>query len=132
LDDDGTSYDTKGYICPDAAASLQGTPDAKGRYDMGTSWGANVTGLNLAPADLYVGYRRSNVIAPSQKLMFADAVDWWIMAWWSDTYMGETWTAMAAAYRHSGRINVVHFDGHAASVKRELAVKQDSLWAVQN
>jgi prepilin-type processing-associated H-X9-DG protein/prepilin-type N-terminal cleavage/methylation domain-containing protein len=132
LEDDGTSYAAKAYICPDAAACLQAPADAKNRYELGTSWGANVTGLNLYPTDLYVGYRRSSVVAPSQKLMFADAVDWWIMEWWSDTYVGETWTAMAAAYRHSGRINMVYFDGHAASMKREQAVKQDSLWAVQN
>ncbi len=43
---DGTFYAPVGLICPDATLSLA-VADNQGRFSMTTSWGENVTGLNI-------------------------------------------------------------------------------------
>jgi prepilin-type processing-associated H-X9-DG protein len=113
-------------ICPEAARSLQ-LPDAQEWYPMTRSWGMNVTDWNLGLQD--IAYRFSSEIpSPDQKLLFADATDWWIIEWWSNVYAGEYDTIMAAAYRHENHIHIGFFDGHVEAQPREQVVFNDTLW----
>jgi prepilin-type N-terminal cleavage/methylation domain-containing protein/prepilin-type processing-associated H-X9-DG protein len=123
-------YAPSGLICPKAALSLAGS-DSRGWYSMATSWGGNITGLIWWDPSLTLGFRRSQVVNPFEKLWICDSTDWWVHKDMSDSYLGEFCSPnLTPAYRHRGRIGVAFFDGHADTLKKEQVAFSDRLWLV--
>lgn len=122
-------------ICPNAtvAFNASNTTAVKNGYhqvafsygmsseDFAASEGAWANGDRNAP------FKMPRVMNPSQRVLFADAVNWALRIGNMETYLvqGETAaTYMGAAYRHSTRANICMYDGHvetrgSAEVKRE-------------
>lgn len=107
-------------------------------YNAEDWWGRNAalpntpntfpTSIQKAP----YGYRQPQIKAPSQKLIFVDSVDWWII--WAGASYNLGWNKVgpkqreyyAAAgvvgpvlYRHSEGANIAFYDGHTAYLKKE-------------
>ncbi len=83
-------------------------------------WGEAGQGLQMYAAD---------IIAPDEKLAFADALDWIIDRDSADLYRGEeVYTKHATAYRYNGRAAVVHYDGSATAMTRDEVVGNHELW----
>lgn len=113
----------KKWICPNAILAAAGNDN----YNFDKSYGPNVEGLIDVSSD-FVAYKRSTIINPSAKLMFADALDWWICWGGSANYAGEdsvSFSKMAAAYRHRNysAANIAFFDGHAETLSRKIVDK---------
>jgi prepilin-type processing-associated H-X9-DG protein len=128
-------------LCP--SARFFDTQTLNGVYGLNntgilTAAGNGVTPWAAAPpnGDSFVGYLRTQVHSPSDKLMFADAMDWIInqggVAYINgnqfkyDVY-GETTVSAnqkTVAWRHRGYVNVCFFDGHAAPVSKEQITHQ--------
>jgi prepilin-type N-terminal cleavage/methylation domain-containing protein/prepilin-type processing-associated H-X9-DG protein len=127
LAEDRSIYALPGMICPDAKLSFQNI-DAQGRYSMQQSWGMNVTSWESVLMTADIAYRRSKISSPNRKALFMDAMDWWVLQWWSDAYLTEDIpNVMAAAYRHgSNTMNVGFFDGHAGPVFHQQASRIDN------
>ncbi|WP_309380315.1 type II secretion system protein [Cerasicoccus frondis] len=103
---------------------------------VGHSYGYNFTGLgaygvanSTREATVY------QVVQPSQKLAFADAVDWQIQLSGAARYVGSNDTLNersnnAIAYRYDDHAGVVYFDGHTAMLSREDVIDNLDLWAL--
>ncbi len=120
-------YWPKIYICPKASLSLA-TPLATqpGTFAMMHSYGLNREGYPSSTehnAGAYRGLRNSQIIHPSSKIAHTDATDW--MACYERAnktsyynVYGEAYSSAnnnMPAYRHSGRLNLTFYDGHAGS-----------------
>jgi prepilin-type processing-associated H-X9-DG protein/prepilin-type N-terminal cleavage/methylation domain-containing protein len=125
-----------GACCPDALLSAQNSNQYGSTLH--ESYGMNSTQLpglatTLAP-DYWNQYFRTLVIAPSEKVYFADATSEFVSCSTSSTtpnstlryfetnYNGEDWSGEihhpphfggAVAYRHNKGANLLFFDGHA-------------------
>jgi len=99
---------------------------------LNNSYGYNFTGL--ASYGTPNASRQATVAGvgePAATLAFADALDWQIQMNGADRYRGrEEGQNNAIAYRYNGRAGVVHFDGHAAMLRREEVVGNEKLWIV--
>jgi prepilin-type N-terminal cleavage/methylation domain-containing protein/prepilin-type processing-associated H-X9-DG protein len=109
------------------------TTNMKNEYDTsGATALANVA---------FRGIKVSRIRRSSDKLMFADGMDWNINWQGSNYYMNpnkpgcdeyrQNGTANYVAYRHSrrfDRINVAFWDGHAASMRRDQIACCDNWW----
>ena len=117
-----------GLICPEATVSLSFVYSLDSQWCLAQlSWGMNVTDQNLTQQD--IGYDIAQIPYPERKLLFADAMDWWIIEWWSNAYTVENPADyMAAAYRHRNQIHIGYFDGHVESLPRENVAFNDELW----
>jgi prepilin-type N-terminal cleavage/methylation domain-containing protein/prepilin-type processing-associated H-X9-DG protein len=128
LNPDGSYYAPAGMICPNAKISFQ-NQDSIGNFLMTYCWGMNVTGWTSAQLGGNVGYTRSQVSSPSQKLIFADANDYWVTEVWSNEYISELVPkTMAVAYRHNNNVNLGFFDGHVECLGRSKVAYSDLLW----
>ena len=124
----------RGFICPDARYAL--THPENGLYPMDRSYGVNVEfdahALRRGTGSLLD--KESWVRDPATKIFLADALDWWITYLncrryleYGENYVGfETYGAIA--YRHSGRVNVIYWDGHVGQLPAEQVVENTSLW----
>lgn len=140
-------------ICPGSARLQAPTPETKqflmtGSYAMNyTDWIHQLTGATTVPwsslgNNYLVAFTESEVKKPSQKLFFADSLDWVISIGNSAyTYLepfggvgpwgerlpvsGTPSTAGVIAYRHSRSTNMTFFDGHVAS--RSLAAVKSTM-----
>lgn len=123
----------KDLICPQAALSLENASET-GAPVM-HSYGFNSTDYAIQGETLgidtwqglpYWGYRSVQVRQPARSLHVLDGVDWILMEHALDRYavFGEQYRWGPAlppedviinhtAFRHEGRANAVHFDGHA-------------------
>jgi len=150
----GCSYDTvEGYdpnknlfvgridgrmICPNATVAFNtaNTTAVKNGYhqvaysygmsseDFAASEGAWANGDRNAP------FKLPRVMNPSQRILFADAVNWALRIGNMETYLvqGETAaTYMGAAYRHSARANICMYDGHVET-QGPAEVKKERRW----
>lgn len=139
------------YICPKATLARDESPPLYGpdptaevvqfrHYSsINYSYGYNSTHLpgntNNPSQMVYRGYRENQVVRPSEKLAFADAVEWNIFAMhkFRDRYdeNGETYDwrydinsnkGASVAWRHArngqhGKLNVSFFDGHIEALQ---------------
>ena len=118
-------------LCPMATYALKTQPDPVGNpgwYDLGNSYGCNVTDFGAIDAStVHVGYRLNKIRNPSQKLELSDSVDWWIKSY--KVYVGEVSTTMAMAWRHEKAMNLLCFDGHTERESyARLKNSNDPLW----
>ncbi len=111
-------------ICPKATTSLAtayNASDGHKDYKIESSYGINITSnAPVPPVD--PAYKITKVVNPSQKALFADAVDWQAGLWGNSnasyaTYLvkGENYVNCGIAWRHFGGSNMVCHDGHAES-----------------
>lgn len=113
------------YICPNALYTLNNpppqAPGAMMYYNMNTTYGMNVTGIATYGSNM-PAYKRVSLEAPQNKLLFADAMDYWIDYGNSLWYQGEVPVSgryLYVAWRHlDARVNATYFDGHADSIPR--------------
>jgi prepilin-type N-terminal cleavage/methylation domain-containing protein/prepilin-type processing-associated H-X9-DG protein len=118
-----------GLVCPRATLAVD-APDQFG-YLIQRSYGYNAHGLPWADSrnapDYYTGYKRGEILRPSDALQFVDSTDWVVHAWGSARYFepgfGERYGpppyTNITAYRHERGANVLFFDGHAAWLREE-------------
>ncbi|MBN2137715.1 MAG: prepilin-type N-terminal cleavage/methylation domain-containing protein [Sedimentisphaerales bacterium] len=121
------------FICPAASYALDHPEE--GLYPIDRSYGVNVDGDYWARkrgvSDLYD--KEGWVKHPSEKLLMADALDWWIGYAFREKYVefGENWTGYdtygMTAYRHYGRTNILYWDGHSEKLSFE-DVNNPNLW----
>ncbi len=117
-----------GLICPNASLARSVTsPSWPGCFQVMYSYGLNREGLpSFAEHSngAYRGMRNAQVSRPASKLLFTDGTDWMVCyerankTIYYDVY-GEVYSSSLnnmPAYRHSGRLNAVFHDGHAASL----------------
>ncbi len=125
----------KAFICPKAPLATKVPGTSVSLYDITRSYGLNETSL-AAWGNPYRGAKMSRIVDPSQKLNFADAVDWHVGSWGSvyATYYGAVgenyvagYTAMTA-YRHFLGANLVYYDGHAGSLKYQALQNNAACW----
>lgn len=125
IKDTGFGMAPRGLICREASFALS-QPGSTGLFRLEFAYGFNVHGLTTDVGGVavpYIGYRRTQLPAPAQKIAVADGVDWWIRASGSHKYMGETGNLsqlynFAPAYRHDGLVGIAFFDGHAEMMPR--------------
>ncbi|MGN1364425.1 MAG: prepilin-type N-terminal cleavage/methylation domain-containing protein [Victivallis vadensis] len=114
-----------GLICPDALDSFHytggnGMPDIYGSYGMpGRDMIAN-GGDNIG------AYRVSRIKGPSERILFADGLDW--MLYENRTFnqyciAGEVRGGQQPAFRHGKRLNAAFADGHAGSMGATEALR---------
>jgi prepilin-type processing-associated H-X9-DG protein/prepilin-type N-terminal cleavage/methylation domain-containing protein len=117
---DSNTAAQRGFICPNADYSLH-HPTAGGYFSLTKSYGMNYTTLPVATMSRWV-WNRKDVHKPSKRLFIADAVNWLITQGYWDIYITDDQAVgtghQAPAYRHSGRINVLFFDGHVETLQR--------------
>lgn len=127
-------------LCPEAMRTQDNANNAGGQSQF--SYGYNITGMAVqptpAPADTdYIEFRGIKIVrvrAPAEKIMFADAMDFHVNRAKSDFYMKEPGYGEIrepgcnnyVAYRHDGRINIVFWDGHAATLRRDEVACRDN------
>lgn len=121
-------------ICPNAT-SARGIVNSQGEFSMNRCYGFNAVGLPAAIAPHpYRGFRNDQVLKPSSRLSFADALDWHILksSGSVDSYVAEVSTIWAmTAYRHLTGVNMLFFDGHAASMARvDVVANTNKIWDV--
>lgn len=146
------------FVCPNAKlASSESPPLFEGEgsnlplqyqqlASINYSYGYNSTHLSASGrnTDKYRGYREIDVVRPSEKLAFVDAVEWNVYG--DNDYNpfygenGETydWThstnkGSAIAWRHSrrgktGKLNVTFFDGHAETLAHDQVQPVPENW----
>jgi prepilin-type processing-associated H-X9-DG protein len=107
-----------------------------GEFAIIRSYGFNADGLPNANAPQpYRGFRADQVLKPSSRMSFEDALDWHVNnnnTNYVDGYAGEInlYYAMTA-YRHLKGVNMLFFDSHAQSMVREDVVNNlNNLWDV--
>lgn len=125
----------RAYICPLAKlaiASKSGTPP---RYNMNRSYGINVDITGAFGWRDPLGVRASQVVNPSKKIEFTDAMNWCVNksgAIYANCYAidGEDHTGGngGVAYRHALKANAVFYDGHAESTKYQDIQNNASYW----
>jgi prepilin-type N-terminal cleavage/methylation domain-containing protein/prepilin-type processing-associated H-X9-DG protein len=105
-------------------------------YNAEDWWGQKATPQNTfsAATKAKYGYRQSQIKAPSQKLLFTDSIDWWVI--WIGANYSAAWDKVgqrqrevyAAApvntvgpvlFRHSEGANIAFYDGHSEYLKKE-------------
>ena len=122
-------------ICPDASLARENV-NADGEFLIMRSYGFNADGLpNANPPQPFRGFRSDQVFKPSARLCFEDTLDWHVNnnnSFYVDGYVTEinTYYAMTA-YRHQKGVNILFFDGHAASWARvDVVANTNNLWDV--
>ncbi|MDR1281918.1 MAG: type II secretion system GspH family protein [Opitutaceae bacterium] len=86
-----------------------------------TSYGYNFT--NLSGEHKAHGVSQNEVARPGQTFAFADALDYQINSSNAGNYKPDTAKiAQTAAFRHNDKINLVFWDGHAATRPRQSVV----------
>lgn len=113
-------------VCPLASYALN-NPQPSGLIKYQLAYGSNITGLALTDSGgsilSHIGYKRTDILTPANKLAYADSVDWWIRDTSAWKYIGETGNSGAynfvIAYRHNNSSNLSFFDGHARTIPRE-------------
>jgi prepilin-type processing-associated H-X9-DG protein/prepilin-type N-terminal cleavage/methylation domain-containing protein len=91
------------------------------------SYGMNEDTLLPTHATAPCTYVSANVRRAADKILLADALDWWLTGWGARHYVAEmdiTGLTMLTAYRHGGGANMVFFDGH---VERRARASVDTL-----
>ncbi|HAI11954.1 MAG TPA: hypothetical protein DCM28_09635 [Phycisphaerales bacterium] len=135
LDPNGTngSYYPTHLVCPDASLARESI-NGQGEYLIIRSYGFNAVGLpNANPPQPYRGFRADQILKPSARMSFEDALDWHVNNNnfnYVDGYVGEInlYYAMTA-YRHLKGVNMLFFDGHAQSMVREDVVANlNNIW----
>lgn len=123
------------FLCPNSGLGPQGIePD--GTVPMRRYYGYNIQALGglayNAGDPITVSLRRMNdgvpqveILRPSVKVMFADALEATLSLKGSEHYVDEFttnhvsgWDSFMTAYRHSNAASVAYFDGHAATTPR--------------
>jgi prepilin-type processing-associated H-X9-DG protein len=130
------------FLCPSSPQYDPGGTQLNGVYGLNFTNISEAVGNRITPwavpvasgGDGFVGYLRSQVHNPADKLMFADATDWQI------NQNGTNANAQgkfpfdvdgdgnkgnkAVAWRHRGYANVCFFDGHAEHVSKDRLTHQ--------
>ncbi|WP_276742043.1 prepilin-type N-terminal cleavage/methylation domain-containing protein [Victivallis vadensis] len=109
-------------ICPNATLSLASSDaDYPGMKDVQNSFGLNNGGYpSYNSGKNYRGFKGNQIRRASEKIQFADGVDWIIVYDYADypLYYGTTGESAASnvpAFRHSARMNMLCYDGHVES-----------------
>ncbi|RKY24476.1 MAG: hypothetical protein DRP62_03655 [Planctomycetota bacterium] len=136
------------FFCPSDKVAKKHVISSKGVL---VSYGYNATdwqsdmqsfNWNRPESDLiYVGYKMTSIKRPSEKLVFVDAVDWYVF-WYAadyekywDKYGQASWDDYAAAgvsgvtiYRHNEGANVLFYDTHVTYMpKNKIYVEKDPI-----
>jgi prepilin-type N-terminal cleavage/methylation domain-containing protein/prepilin-type processing-associated H-X9-DG protein len=135
------------FLCPEAIKAIDAANEVGAQPQF--VYGYNITNFTVfpkpVPADgAYINFRGiklAQVRNSSSKLMWADAVDFQVDRRRSDDYYevdgsdelreNTTDNNHYVAYRHEGKLNVLFWDGHAQTLRRdEVAAPDDSspLW----
>lgn len=125
---DGGDYWPKAYICPNATLALSTTVASQpGCFSICSSYGINresFPSYTDHAAGAYRGIRNTQIGRPSVKIAQTDATDWMVCyerANKTNYYdvRGEQFENSSynnvPAYRHSARLNLTYYDGHAGS-----------------
>ncbi|WP_081722129.1 type II secretion system protein [Geminisphaera colitermitum] len=127
-DDSGKWHDTTAFLQYLDARKTSGNkvpdgmrcPDRIHHSDH-CSYGYNFTGLNSDQKAQ--GIKTGEVRRPSQTFAFADALDYQINSSNAGNYKPDTAKiSQTAAFRHNDKINLVFWDGHAATRPRQVVV----------
>jgi prepilin-type N-terminal cleavage/methylation domain-containing protein/prepilin-type processing-associated H-X9-DG protein len=125
------------FYCPSDEIAKKHTKSDKNvlvsfGYNAEDWWGRPTNAFPLSiPKGTPYGYRQAQIKSASQKLIFADSVDWWII-WAGASYtlgwdkVGQKQREYYAAvgvvgpvlYRHSEGANIAFYDGHSAHLKK--------------
>src|SRR2546423_6899806 len=124
------------FQCPNSFRANEQATAAGGdpSYSYGYNW-TTMTDFQINAVTYFRGIKANKVRRPADKLMWADAMDWQVkrersnhynylpkpVAGYDEWRSGAT-GALYVAYRHSkkfDRINVVYWDGHAETNRRE-------------
>lgn len=113
--DTGPAFPVR-MLCP---ASYAVQKAVGGKADVMYSYGWNANNLNTVPVENCY-WRTNQVRRAAHKIAMCDALDWWLTGWSSQLYSGEApnGQTMLCAYRHSGRLGIVFFDGHTSTMAR--------------
>ncbi len=124
------------FACPKATLAKKNT--VGGFTNIGYSYGMNVT-TSQSWDSSFRSFNQRQIKAPSRSLMFADATDWMIDIYGSDTaayyyQRGEYYSnpdyLHVTGYRHNDGADLVYFDGHAANQRAaEISLKAE-VWNV--
>lgn len=120
------SYPGK-FICPSARYALRNSEE--NLYPLDRSYG-----LNAHPYYFPTVIRDKMMKQTAENVCFADGLDWWFNYWECDKYAeyGEIWmgfpTYGMVAFRHSGKANVVYWDGHCGRITSNELKDKLSLW----
>jgi len=144
----------KAYLCPSDSINID---PAKVTSGVVTSYGFNITDwgwTNGTSASMYTGYKASAIPLPAVKMVFIDAIDWWVE--WKDADYTKGWDTLKqdtgqayrtspysvyapTFYRHSEGANVGFYDGHVKYMKKQdvfiktdydTSPKNPSIWVV--
>jgi prepilin-type N-terminal cleavage/methylation domain-containing protein/prepilin-type processing-associated H-X9-DG protein len=128
----------KAYLCPSDIININ--PDNAASTAVRTSYGFNITDwgwTSATTAGMYAGYKTSTIPLPAVKMVFIDAIDWWVD--WRDANYKVGWDVLGQApsadyrnsslinpvqwapviYRHSEGANVGFYDGHVKYMKKD-------------
>lgn len=136
LDSNSSGYSRwpEHLICPDATKSRLDI-DASGKCLIAYSYGFNSQGLPDTTGTIPRAFRNDQILKPSNRLEFADALDWWLSYTYVNNYIDENTIlkTKAIAYRHLKGVNALFFDGHVESLVREEVVSNvRNMWEVLN
>jgi prepilin-type N-terminal cleavage/methylation domain-containing protein/prepilin-type processing-associated H-X9-DG protein len=106
------------FLCPTSRAQEPDYFTSNGYGKMANSYGYNL--FNLSTQSVVSGLPARSLLAPSQKIMFADAINDRIDRIDSDLYTHEQMVTpeYVTAYRHDTSVNITFFDGHVARKPR--------------
>lgn len=128
------------YLCPSDRISKD---PANAASTVLGSYGYNVTdyGWNAINSENYAGYKVKDIQISSERLAFADTIDWWIS--WDAADYSRGWDILGQAniaaykdspynlhgptiYRHREGADLVFYDGHVEYMKKEdVFIKED-------
>jgi prepilin-type processing-associated H-X9-DG protein/prepilin-type N-terminal cleavage/methylation domain-containing protein len=130
-------------LCPEATKAIDQQNRVGGQVQF--SYGYNIVNMLVLPdgatgtAISFRGLKATKVHNPAAKLMFADAMDFQINRAHSDDYLRVPGAddqrpggdSEYVAYRHGGKVNVLFWDGHALTLRRDQVACPDNtspLW----
>ena len=119
------------FICPKANFSLlEGSVPGSAGYLLDKSFGLNYTSApNTSGALTFRGFKLNSVKRPSNKIQFADGLDFQLHWSYRDDYItllngeesGPAGTVYGSgyriAYRHELKANIAYWDGHASTTQ---------------
>jgi len=103
------------------------------------SYGMNIQNYSSWGGQDYRGAKTNQVVNPSAKLDFVDALDWQVpmsnsvyATFYAQRGEYYEWPAYCAvtAYRHMQGANVVFFDGHVAGLKYQTLQNNSAIWSL--
>lgn len=121
------------YLCP--MSNEADLPDAQGRARMAESYAMNgniIWQRNQFGTARGV-YRRAEILNPTELMLMADSLDFFILEDNEDAYITETSSTTGwgeIAYRHAAgnAANSLFHDGHAAAIPRTEVIDSPTFW----